>query len=134
MVKRNMHDSITAVQSLASAARTATANGTAADLKGYDSCEAVVDLGAWTDGTHTPSIQESDDNSTFAAVAAADLDGSFTAMSGTASDNNVQIVGYVGSKRYVRVVMTISSATTGALSAAAIIRGDRKDAGATLTD
>ncbi len=105
------------------AARTASANGTSADLAGYGSAVAIVEFGARTDGTHTPVLEESDDDSTFTAVAAGDLQGSFTACSSAATDDVVQRVGYLGSKRYVRVALTVAGATTGALSSAMIVRG-----------
>jgi hypothetical protein len=107
------------VQSLAPAARNATANGSSADLAGFQACEIVVGCGAITDGTHTPSVQESDDNSSFTAVAAGDLIGALAACTA----NAVQRVAYKGGKRYVRVVMTIAGATTGALTSAHIVRG-----------
>ena len=109
--------------SLSPAARTATANGAGVDLQGYEAAAAIVQFGTWTDGTHTPSLQESDDNSAFSAVAAADLTGAFTAVSSGGGSNTVQRVGYIGAKRYVRGVMTVSGATTGAVSAIAIVRG-----------
>lgn len=57
---------------LAPAARTASANGASSDLKGYEGVAVVFLPGTITDGTHTPKLQESDDNSTFTDVAAAD--------------------------------------------------------------
>ncbi len=120
---RDLKSNLDVVQSLAPAARTADADGTGADLLGYGSAVAVVAFGAWTDGTHTPALEESDDNSTFTAVAAADLQGSFTACADADTDNTVQRVGYLGTKRYVRVALTVTGATTGALSAAEIVRG-----------
>jgi hypothetical protein len=115
--------------SLAPAARTnGTATGTAVDLRGFDSAVIAVSFGAWTDGTHTPSVQHSMDNSTYTNAAAADLDGSFSAVSSAAGNNTVQAVGYIGSQRYVRVVMTTSGATTGALSSASVIAGSPRNA------
>lgn len=120
---RDLKSNVDAVISLSPAARNATANGTGADLQGYEGALALVQFGTWTDGTHTPSLQESDDNSAFTNVAAADMLGSFTAVSSAGGSNTVQRVGYIGSKRYVRGVMTVSGATTGALSSIAIARG-----------
>ena len=120
---RDLKNNIDVALSLSPAARTATANGGGVDLQGFEAAAAVVQFGTWTDGTHTPSLQESDDNSAFTAVAAADLTGGFTAVSGAGGSNTVQRVGYVGAKRYLRGVMTIAGATTGAVSAIAIVRG-----------
>lgn len=116
---RDLKSLIEPVQSLAPAARTASANGSSANLQGFNSAVAVVSFGVVTDGTHTPKLQESSDNSTFTDVAAADLNGAFVA--GTSS--SIQRVGYIGALQYVRVVMTIAGATTGAVSAAEIIEG-----------
>lgn len=108
------------VNSLAPAARTATANGTGVDLANFDSATAVLVVGTITDGTHTPALQESDDNSTFTAVAAADLIGSLSVL----ASNTNQRVGYRGVKRYVRVAVTVAGATTGGVYAAVVTRGD----------
>jgi len=120
---RDLKNNVDAAISLSPAARNATANGTGVDLQGYEGAMALVQFGTWTDGTHTPSLQDSDDNSAFSAVAAGDMLGSFTAVSSGGGSNTVQRVGYIGAKRYVRGVMTVSGATTGALSAIALARG-----------
>lgn len=108
--------------SLAPAARTASANGSGVDLANFASATVAFVVGTITDGTHTPSVEESDDNTTFTAVAAADLIGSLAAL---ASDTN-QRVGYRGSKRYVRAVSTVAGATTGGVYAGVVIRGDAR--------
>lgn len=110
------------VNSLAPAARTATANGTGVDLANFASANVVFSVGTITDGTHTPSVQESDDNSTFTAVAAADLIGT---LANLASNTN-QRVGYRGTKRYVRAVSTVAGATTGGVYAGVVVRGDAR--------
>lgn len=119
-LKSNIKDSM----SLAPAARTATANGTGVDISGAGGVEILWVVGAITDGTHTPSIEESDDNSTFAAVAAGDLIGTLAALA--ASTN--QKVGYRGTKRYIRAVTTItgSPATGGVYGAVVLQSGKRK--------
>ena len=119
---RDLKNNIDVVHSLAPQARTATANGAGVDLQGFDSAVAVFYFGAWTDGTHTPKIQESDDNSVFTDVAAAEQIGSLAAISSAAGNNSVQRAGYLGRKRYIRTVLTLSGATTGAVSAAAVAR------------
>ncbi len=115
--------------SLAPAARTnGTANGTGVDLRGFDAAVITVAFGAYTDGTHTPSVQHSVDGTTYTNVAAADLDGAFSAVNSAGGANTVQSVGYIGAQRYVRAVMTVSGATTGALSAASVIAGSPRNA------
>lgn len=109
------------VNSLVPAARTnGTANGTGADLAGYESATVLFPTGAVTDGTHTPKVQESDDNSIFTDVATADLVG--TALVALTA-NSVQRIGYRGTKRYIRPVITTAGATTGAVCSAQVLRG-----------
>ncbi|MEZ5101171.1 MAG: hypothetical protein R3C15_15495 [Thermoleophilia bacterium] len=117
----NLARQIAPVQSLAAAARTATANGSSADLATYESAAVILNVGTITDGTHTPKLQESDDNSAWSDVAAADLQGAFAALASTTQ----QEVGYIGRKRYVRVVVTVAGATTGGVYGATIVRGHR---------
>lgn len=123
MSTRDLENSVSVAQSLAPAARTASGNGTSVDLQGYNSAVVVFKFGTWTDGTHTPSLQHSTDNSTFVTCDTNSLNGSFAAVSGSAGSNTIQKIGYTGGYRYVRAVMTISGATTGALSSAVILRG-----------
>lgn len=118
-----------AAQDIAPAAvnKTNIAPASGVDLAGYDGAMACFDVGAITDGTHTPALQESDDNSTFTDVAAADLVGSFSAVSNGSGENAVQRVGYIGTKRYIAVKVTVSGApATGGFYTSTIIRGHAK--------
>lgn len=108
--------------SLAPAARTATANGTGVDLQNFHSATIAFVVGTITDGTHTPTIQESSDNSTYTTVAAGDLIGTLAAL---ASSTN-QRVGYKGALRYIRAVSTVAGATTGGVYSAVVLRGDAR--------
>ena len=123
MAKLSIKAIVAAVQSIAPGAKTASVTGTGVDLQGFDSALVLIDVGAWTDGSHTPKLQESDDNSTFTDVAAGDLDGSFTAITASGNGSQVYQVGYIGKKRYIRVYVTISGTTTGAVYGAAILKG-----------
>jgi hypothetical protein len=81
--------------------------------------------GAITDGTHTPKLQESDvSGSGFTDVVAADQIGTLAALAA----NTVQQVSYIGAKRYVRVVVTVSGATTGGFYTAYVVTKARKQA------
>ncbi len=129
MTMRSLYRNAKPMPCLAPAARvTGTTNGTGIDLRGYDSAMVAVAFGAYTDGTHTPSLQHSTDNVTFTAVSASDLEGSFAAVSSAAGANTLQSVGYLGANRYVRVVMTVTGATTGALSSGQVILGCPRNA------
>lgn len=118
MGMKSLKDNIDVARSVRPDQHTASVNGTGVDLLGYEGAMALVLVGTVTDGTHTPKLQDSDDNSTFADVAAGFLHGSFAA----AVTNTQQRVSYIGSKRYIRGVMTVAGATTGAETAIAIIR------------
>jgi hypothetical protein len=122
----DLKNNLTLAQSLAPAARTASANGSSVDLQGAENALVIVECGALTDGTHTPSVQESDaSGSGFTNVAAGDLIGALAACSA----NAVQAVEYKGAKRYIRVVMTVAGATTGAVSSAVVARGGLRHVG-----
>jgi hypothetical protein len=120
--QRDLHNELAVATSLAPAARSAntTVNGTGIDLAGFRAAAVVFVVGAITDGTHTPKIQESDDNATFTDVAAADQSGTLAVLA--ASTN--QEVSYLGSKRYIRAVSTTAGATTGGVYAAVVVRGN----------
>ncbi len=122
MSRTDIKNSVSAAQSLAPATRTASANGAGVDLAGYDAAVVVVSTGTITDGTHTIEVQESDDDTTYTAVADADLDGTEPAI-GATDDNVVYELGYHGIKRYVRVAVTVSGATSGGAYGANVIRG-----------
>lgn len=121
-MKKDLKNSIDVAQSLAPAARTTSANGTGVDLSCYNSAVIVFHPGTVTDGTHTPSVEESDSSgSGYTAVDSSQLIGSLAAM----SSNTIQRVGYIGTKRYVRAVITVAgSPSTGAVASASVIRGD----------
>ncbi len=116
---RDMKNNVDAVTSINPAAQTATINGAGVDLRGFDSAMAVFHPGTMTDGTHTPKIQESDDDSTYTDVASADQQGTLAAL----ASNTVQRAGYIGSKRYIRAVSTVAGATAGGVYGALVLRG-----------
>jgi hypothetical protein len=123
MSLRDLENNVSVAQSLVPAARTAAGTGTGVDLQGHQSAMVVVTFGAWTDGTHTPSLQHSADGTSYTNCDANSLNGTFTAVSGTAGANTVQKIGYTGGYRYLRAMLTVAGATTGALASASILRG-----------
>lgn len=103
--------------SLAPAARTASANGTAVDLlEGDGGCFADILTGALTDGSHNISLEEGDASDGSDAVA---ITGATQAIAAT-DDNKVFQINFKRSKRYVRAVTTVASATTGGIVGVAI--------------
>ncbi len=127
MSSADLYNNLDVVQSLPPAARTANANGAGVDMHGFHGAMVVVSTGTITDGTHTIEVQESDDNSTFTAVADADLQGSEPAIA-AANDNQVYRIGYMGTKRYIRVAVTVAGATTGGVYGAVVVRGHPRKA------
>lgn len=120
----NPYNNLLVKQSLVPAARTASANGTAVDRDEdslmYQDALVVVTCGTITDGTHTIEVQDSADNSTWAAVADSFLQGTEPAIGGS-DDNGTFEIGYLGDKRYLRVVVTAAGTTTGGVYGAAVV-------------
>lgn len=117
---RDLYNDSGFTQSLAPAARTASANGTGVDLYGYSGANIIFHAGAWTDGTHTFDVQDSDDNSSFASVAAGLLLGTKPVVSSSGTASKAYKVGYLGTKRYLRAAVTVAGATTGAVYGATV--------------
>jgi len=116
---RDLQSKVSATLSIASAAINATATGASADLQGFNSALVLLTPGINTDGTHTPKLQESVDDSAWTDVAAGDLVGAFAVI----TTDTLQKVGYKGTQQYIRVVVTVSGATTGAVYGASILSG-----------
>jgi hypothetical protein len=122
----DVYNNISVVQALAPIAVAADDTGSAIDLAGYNSAEIVWAVGVVTDGTYAIEIQESATTTSgdFAAVAAADLIGTEKTGVTTTNDNAVYVVGYKGSKRYIRYVITETSAgSTGGVMSILVLKG-----------
>lgn len=133
--------------SLAAAVRNAAADGTGVDLKGYESATVIVDVGAEGDTLSGSvyfelSLEHSDDNITFTDCAQADIvdgtiaaGGIFLKLDGTAGGDPdtaglIYRVGYVGGKRYLRVVIAKTGThTNGTPIGAMVVRGDARHTG-----
>jgi hypothetical protein len=103
--------------------RTTSADGVTVDLAGYRAAAFVAHLGTITDGTFAFDPEHSDNGTDWDNIPAAQLSGSFA--NGTSSaDDRVQEVGYLGTKRYVRVNLTVSgSPSTGGAVGVTVVRG-----------
>lgn len=128
MSRQDIKNHISPAQSLRPAAHTADTDGADVDLANFDAACVVIDLGAWTDGTHTFEVQHADDDGTgspdtYAAVADADLDGTEPVVDAADEDDTVHEIGYHGIKRWLRVSVTVAAATTGAVYGASVVRG-----------
>lgn len=130
-MKTSVYNSTLHVPTLAPAVVAATAEGTtvdrAASLANFRSAALVVQVGVVTDGTHVFTLEESADDSDWTAVAAAQLQGSAISVT-SANDERVFELGYTGSARYLRGVVTVSGApaTGGAYSAVIALSGSRR--------
>jgi hypothetical protein len=122
---RSVYDAIKVLSSLIPAVRTASANGTGVDTKGYNSAMAVINAGdidlTTTDETYAFKIQDSADNSSFA-----DVTGLTTAVT---ADNDVKLIRIAGLatptiRRYVRVVATLGGTTPSWPGSALILLGN----------
>jgi hypothetical protein len=124
---RDAYSNVLVKASLKPAARTATANGTAVDRTDgsnasmFQDALIVLNTGTVTDGTHTITIEDSDDNSTFATVTSAGYEGDAPPALTSSNDETVYETRYTGGRRYLRVVTTVAGATTGGLYAAEVV-------------
>jgi len=120
---RSVYDAIKVLSSLVPAVRTASANGTGVDTKGYNSAMAVINAGdidlVSTDETYAFKVQDSADNSTFA-----DVSGLTTTVT---ADDQVKVIRIDGLgttiRRYVRVVATLGGTTPSWPGSAVILLG-----------
>ena len=109
------YNEIDALVALSPAAYTATTNGSSLDLLGYhQGATFVVVTGTITDGTHTISLEHSDDGTNWSAVSSSDIEGTAPQI-GSTDDNKTFKFRYNGGKRYVRAKTTVSGATNGGI-------------------
>ena len=120
---RDIKNNLDGVSSIDPASITATTNGSGVDLRDFDGAMVVFQAGTVDTGngdeTYTPSVEESDDNSSYSAVVASDLEGALVNMAA----NSVQRTGYKGAKRYVRAVLTLGGTTPSINASVLVVRG-----------
>ena len=124
-VTKDLHSQIVVGTAIA---LTAVANGedvagVAIDRQGSDGLEIIFQVGAYTDGSVTPLIEESDNDSDYTAVADADLTN--TEASAALSAAGVSSIGYVGFKRYVRATAVTAAGSTLSVGATYVKYGVR---------
>jgi len=120
MAKRDLHNSISVAASIVPAVQTATVTGSGVDMRDFNSAVVVISTGAIVGaGLFSSKLQESDDNTTFTDVAAIDLLGTPPAALLASTTHEF---GYIGSKRYIRPVLTLVSGTSIA-AGASVVRG-----------
>lgn len=123
-VSKDFDKAIATSQSIAPVLVAATTTGTAVDLAGFDQAAVVIAAGVITDGTHTIKLTECDTTGgSYTDVAAGDLSGTFTALTSGAGGSATQEVGYLGSKRFLKVVSTVTgSPSTGGVYGAIVVK------------
>jgi hypothetical protein len=110
-----------------SPAATGNINSSIVDTAGFNSCLVVIASGAQGAGVTgvTPTLQESATTTTgdFTAVADADLIGleSGATLAAAANQQKQAKLGYVGSKRYIRLQLAVTGSATGVYSAMAVL-------------
>lgn len=121
-MKKTLHNKISVTQAINPALYTTTQTGSEIDLAGYSSAVVVFQPGTKTDGTHTPSLTECDTSGgSFTAVSAGNLSAALTAL----ASNTAQTVGYLGTKRFIKAVVTVTgSPATGCVFGATVVRGN----------
>lgn len=134
---RDLHSYIALIQTLTPATRTADANGAGVDRQGFESVEHLVFVGLSGDVLSGAlkidlKLEESDDNVTFTAVTAAEdvvggtvaAGGIFATIDDPSEDETAFRIGYVGGKRYSRIVMDLTGVhTNGTPTTAAALLG-----------
>lgn len=105
-MRQDIANHIDVAQSVAPGNQTSTATGGGVDLANYDAAAVVFDVGTVSNDAYTFEIQSSSDDGdsdAYAAVDAADLDGTYP---DAPSAETVTVIGYHGTTRYIRVVAT----------------------------
>jgi len=107
----NVYDNVKSVVSLVPAVRTANANGTGVDTQGYSNGKVVISAGdidlTTGDETYTFSVEDSADNSSFAAVS-----GLTTTVTADNQTKNIRLSNLnLTLRRYIRVVLTVAGTT-----------------------
>tara|TARA_R100001510_G_C7613318_1_gene176192 strand:+ start:238 stop:699 length:462 start_codon:yes stop_codon:yes gene_type:complete len=119
---QDLSHNIKVENSIINAVKTAAANGTGIDLKGFEEATAIVDVGAEGDTLSSSvyfeiSLEHSDDDSTYTDVTQSEIvngtiaaGGIWLKLDGTTGGDpdttGAQFqIGYVGGKRYIRLVL-----------------------------
>ncbi len=119
---QDLTHNIVVSNSIINAVKTAAANGTGVDLKGFEEATAIVDVGAEGDTLSSSiyfeiSLEHSDDDSTYTDCVQADVingtidaGGIWLKLDGTTGGDPDTAggdwqIGYVGGKRYLRLVL-----------------------------
>ncbi len=113
---RDLHDNLGVVNAIAPQVQTGTLTSAAVDLTSFDAAMIVVNAGAIvTSGSVTPSLTEcATSGGTYTAVAAGDILGTVPAV---LAANTTYKFSYIGTKPFIKVVLTFNSGTSVAVAA-----------------
>jgi hypothetical protein len=111
----------------ATIATNTTTSGLTVDLNSssqfFKTAMLAFRTGTVTDGSYLVTMEESPNDSDWTAVAAADIQGSISAITSSGGSDKIYELGYVGSMRYVRCKVVSSATTSGAAVAAVWVLG-----------
>lgn len=116
---------------------TATTNGSAVDMAGFEGALMVAEIGQSGDTLSssvymTVKFQDSDDGTTFADISDSLLTGGANSVviDSASEDETVIARGYIGSKRYLRVAVNFTGThTNGTPISAVVVKGLPRHAG-----
>jgi hypothetical protein len=133
---KDIHSDMTVVSAIGAAVLTADNSPSAIDLQGYNAAEIVLAIGAGGitfSGTNKIEfvVTHSDDNSTYTEVTDDDIlgasdisDGIIKALTSAHTTADVSRFGYIGGKRYLKILADFSGTHgTGTPIAAIVIKG-----------
>lgn len=118
-MRKDLHSNLGAALALSPAVQAASINGNAVDLSGFASAIAVINTGAIAGaGDFGAKLQHSDTSTSgdFVDVPAADVKSTVPAT--LTADGSFKL-GYLGKKRFIRVVLTKAGGTS--LAAGAVV-------------
>lgn len=134
MSYKDLYTVTSPVQMIAPSDQAASQDSTAVDRKFNQSAIVLLAVGTWTDGTHEFELQESDDDVTYTAVDAQHVQGALPVIEDASTDDQSFHIGYLGNARYIRLSVTVSGATTGAVYGATAIQDYPRYAGKSLVN
>lgn len=120
-MRKDSYSDVNVVASLVPAVQSATLKGSTVDTKGYSDALLIVNTGAIASaGDYVVTMEHSDTTTDgdFTTVAAADKIGTLPA---TLEASTVYRQAYIGSKRYVRAVITKTGGTSIAAGAVFVL-------------
>ena len=130
---RDLYNNIRAIKGILAIVANNTTEGTGVgvDLLGYEGALVIFNIGTSLDTLSGSvkiqlDVQESDDNSAWSNVAAGDLLGGDDAIviDAAAEDDVIHQRGYIGTKQYIRPLITFTGThTNGFPVSAVVVRG-----------